>query len=75
MIEVIPPYVQTGLGPSHGADPRAMPLPAFIAEVMTILRESPDATEIVVDRCRPLRFAAEAGRFDTMFATLNEAMW
>ena len=75
VIEVIPPYVQTDLGPGHGADPRAMPLPAFIADVMTILRDSPDATEIVVDRCRPLRFAAETGRFDAMFATLNEAMW
>ena len=75
VIEVIPPYVQTNLGASHGVDPRAMPLPAFIAEVMTILRDDPEATEIVVDRCRPLRFAAETGRLDTMFGTLNEAMW
>ena len=73
--EVTPPYVQTDLGPGHGADPRAMPLPAFIAEVMTILNESPDATEIVVDRCRPLRSAAEGGRFKTVFDTLNEVMW
>ena len=75
VIEIIPPYVQTNLGASHGVDPRAMPLPAFIAEVMTILRDDPEATEIVVDRCRPLRFAAETGRLDTMFGTLNEAMW
>ena len=75
VVEVIPPYVQTDLGSSHGTDPRAMPLPAFIAEVMTILRDDPEATEIVVDRCRPLRFAAETGRFDMMFSTLNEAMW
>ncbi|MGI4800612.1 MAG: SDR family oxidoreductase [Janthinobacterium lividum] len=75
VIEVIPPYVQTDLGASHGIDPRAMPLPAFIAEVMTILHDDPEAKEIVVDRCRPLRFAAETGRFDTVFGTLNEAMW
>lgn len=75
VVEVIPPYVQTDLGASHGTDPRAMPLPAFIAEVMTILHDDPEATEIVVDRCRPLRFAAETGRFDTMFGTLNETMW
>ena len=26
VLEVIPPYVQTELGPNHGKDPRAMPL-------------------------------------------------
>ena len=48
-----------------------MPLPAFIAEIMTILRDDPEATEIVVDRCRPLRFATETGRFDTIMAPLG----
>ena len=75
VIEVIPPYVQTELGAGHGSDPRAMQLPAFIAEVMAILHDDPEATEIVVDRCRPFRFAAETGQFDMMFRTLNEAMW
>ena len=75
VIEVIPPYVQTELGAGHGIDLRAMQLPAFIAEVMAILHDDPEATEIVVDRCRPLRFAAETGQFDMMFGTLNEAMW
>ena len=75
VIELIPPYVQTDLGPGHGVDPRAMPLPAVIAEVITILHESPDATEVVVERCRPLRFAAETGQFDTVSNKLNEAMW
>ena len=75
VIEIVPPYVQTGLGPNHGADPRAMPLPAFIAEAMAIPRDDPGATEIVVERCRRLRFAAETGRFAEVFDTLNNAMW
>lgn len=33
VIELIPPYVQTNLGPNHGIDSRAMPLAEFIAEV------------------------------------------
>jgi uncharacterized oxidoreductase len=74
VMELIPPYVQTNLGPNHGADPRAMPLAEFIAEVVTILRSDPTAVEVVVDRCKPLRFAAESGMFDTTFKRLNEAM-
>jgi len=74
VLELIPPYVQTNLGPNHRADPRAMPLSDFIAEVMTILRNDPKATEIVVERCKPLRFAVESGNFDAAFRGLNEAM-
>lgn len=73
VIELIPPYVQTDLGPAHGTDPRAMPLDDFMAEVLTILGDDPDATEVVVDRCRPLRFAAE-GDFGATFKALNQAM-
>jgi uncharacterized oxidoreductase len=75
VIEVIPPYVQTDLGPNHGTDPRAMPLADFIAESIAILQSEPDATEVVVERCKPLRFAAEAGTFDDTFKTLDGAMW
>jgi uncharacterized oxidoreductase len=51
-----------------------MPLADFIAEVMTILRDDTTATEIVVERCKPLRFAAEHGKFDATFKGLNEAL-
>lgn len=71
VIELIPPYVQTDLGPGHGSDPRAMPLADYIAEVMAILRDAPDTKEVVVERCKPLRFAAEAGKFDATFNWLN----
>ncbi len=75
VIELIPPYVQTNLGPGHGIDPRAMPQAEFIAEVMQILRDNPSVAEVVVERCEPLRSAVEAGRFDAAFRSLNEAMW
>jgi uncharacterized oxidoreductase len=51
-----------------------MPLAEFIAEVMTILQTQPDMTEIVVERCKPLRFAAERGQFDATFQSLNSVM-
>jgi uncharacterized oxidoreductase len=72
VIEIIPPYVQTNLTGEHQAsDPNAMPLAAFIDEVMLQLSTMTDATEIVVDRCKPLRFAAEDGQMDAMFDAVN----
>jgi uncharacterized oxidoreductase len=73
VVELIPPYVQTDL--QGGADdPRAMPLPAFIAEVMQIIKTQPNVTEICVENVKRLRFAAEGGKFDAVFNGLNEAM-
>jgi uncharacterized oxidoreductase len=72
VVELVPPYVQTHLMGEHQAnDPRAMPLEAFIAEVMDILTNEPDAAEVVVKRCEPLRFAAKNGNLATMFQTVN----
>lgn len=72
VIEIAPPYVQTTLqGEKQAKDERAMPLDAFIAEVMDILTNRPDATEVIVERCKPLRFAAENGNFDQVFGMVN----
>jgi uncharacterized oxidoreductase len=72
VIELPPPYVQTELGgPAQATDPRAMPLIEFIAEVMDILTAQPDAEEVVVKRCEPLRYAAETGNFDKAFGMVN----
>ena len=73
ILELIPPYVATHL--LNGAsDPRAMPLEAFIAEVMEILKTQPAAAEICVENVKRLRFAAESGHYDSVFQRLNEAM-
>ena len=72
VFELIPPYVATHL--LNGAsDPRAMPLEAFIAEVMEILKTQPGAAEICVENVKRLRFAAESGHYDSVFQRLNEA--
>jgi uncharacterized oxidoreductase len=46
---------------SGADDPRAMPLGAFIAEVMQILKTQPTPREICVENVKGLRFAAESG--------------
>lgn len=72
VIEIAPPYVQTTLqGEKQAKDERAMPLDAFMAEVMDILTNRPDAKEVIVERCKPLRFAAENGNFDQVFGMVN----
>ena len=72
VIELIPPQVQTNLRPGYADDPRAMPLAEFVTEVMGILEAEPEVTEVVVERCKPIRFASERGTFDQMFAALNQ---
>ena len=73
VLELIPPYVATHLL-NGAADPRAMPLDQFIAEVMEILKTQPEATEICVENVKRLRFAAESGHYDAVFRGLNDAM-
>lgn len=74
VIELIPPYVQTELlAPEQASDPNAMPLKDYIAEVMQILKASPDATEICVERVKPLRFAEAGGRYDDVFQQRNDS--
>ncbi len=73
VLELVPPYVQTDL--MNGAtDPRAMPLADYITEVMQIFKSQPASGEICVDRVKPLRFAAESGKFDATFKGFNDAM-
>jgi uncharacterized oxidoreductase len=70
VVEIIPPYVQTEL--MDGAkDPRAMPLNEYIAETVALLTSQPTPPEIIVERVKPLRFAADNGRYDATFQGLN----
>jgi uncharacterized oxidoreductase len=73
VLELVPPYVQTDLM-GGAADPRAMPLDKFIAEVMEILKSQPASGEICVETVKRLRLAPENGSFDAVFNGLNDAM-
>ncbi|HTC74042.1 MAG TPA: SDR family oxidoreductase [Edaphobacter sp.] len=77
VIELVPPYVQTELmGSAQAADPRAMPLKDYLNEVIEIIRTQPNATEILVERVKPLRFAASNGeeKYNSFFQQFNDAM-
>jgi uncharacterized oxidoreductase len=67
----VPPWVQTELQGDRGMNPKAMPLKEYIAETMAILTDSPEATEILVERAKPMRLA-ERGDYDAFFTRFNE---
>lgn len=75
VLELAPPYVQTGLmGEQQAHDPRAMPLAEFIHEVMEIIGNGAVNGEILVERVKPLRNAEASGDYHGFFKKFNEAM-
>jgi uncharacterized oxidoreductase len=71
VIEIIAPWVQTELQGDRGMNPKAMPLKEYISETMDVLKNFPQATEIVIGRAEPMRFA-ERGNYDAFFTKYNE---
>jgi uncharacterized oxidoreductase len=77
VLELVPPYVQTELmGSAQAADPRAMPLADYIAETINLIKTQPNATEILVERVKPLRFSEQNGveKYNAFFQQFNDAM-
>lgn len=75
VLELAPPYVQTELTGTHQAtDPRAMPLDAFVAEVMHLLEAGDHpGGEVLVENARDARRAEREGRYQALFAAMNPA--
>jgi len=71
VIEIIPPWVQTELQGNRGMNPKAMPLKDYITETMGLLKNSPESTEIISERAKPMRFA-DCGDYDAFFSRYNE---
>jgi uncharacterized oxidoreductase len=74
--ELVPPYVRTSLmGNRQASDPNAMPVEAFVNEVITILRENPRVEEILVKRVHPQRFAGiDLPAYEAFFKKQNETL-
>jgi uncharacterized oxidoreductase len=73
VLELSPPYVQTKLtGAGQLADPRAMPLDAYVAEVMRMLeaKDHPRG-ELLLERDNARRWAERDGTYQAVFAMLN----
>ena len=70
VIEVAPPGVRTTLLGQQDDD-NAMPLDDFLTETLGLLRERPDAKELVVERARFVRDAEANGTYDNVLALLS----
>ncbi len=65
VLELVPPAVATTLmGQDQDDTGRAMPVDDYLDEVMAILRDQPDAREVLVERVKFLRNAEAEGRYD-----------
>jgi uncharacterized oxidoreductase len=73
VIELVPPAVQTELMPGNSENEHFLPLDAFADEVMVLLETQPDATEILVEAVKFLRFSEAEGRSDATLAAINSA--
>ncbi|WP_342320575.1 SDR family NAD(P)-dependent oxidoreductase [Kosakonia sp. BYX6] len=73
VLELSPPYVQTALtGEEQISDPRAMPLPAYVDEVLTLLEsQQHPGGEILLARDKPRRWAEKDGTFEALFRAVN----
>ncbi len=75
VIELVPPYVQTGLmGERQAEDPNAMPLADYVSETLHLLETQPDAAEILVERVKMQRFAEREGEYDSFYPQFNVTM-
>ena len=70
VIEIAPPGVRTTLLGQQDDD-NAMPLDDFLDETLGLLREHPDARELVVERARFVRDATATGTYDEVLAVLS----
>ena len=70
VIELVPPAVRTTLMNQTNSDV-AMPLAAFLDEVMSLLGSDPDAEQILVERVRWQRDAEAEGRYADVLGVLN----
>jgi uncharacterized oxidoreductase len=73
VLELSPPYVQTELtGIRQAADPRAVPLGAYIGQVMKMLeRGDHPRGELLLARDHARRWAERDGTYDALFAAMN----
>ena len=73
VVELVPPAVATDLLPGQRDSAFAIPLDDFVDEVISLLRDRPDATEVLVERVQMLRHAEARGTYDDTVRMLNDA--
>lgn len=73
VVELEPPSVATDILPGQRESAFAMPLDAFITEVLELIETQPSAREIQVENVKFLRYGEVRGDYDHVVAVLNES--
>jgi short-subunit dehydrogenase involved in D-alanine esterification of teichoic acids len=71
VIELVPPAVRTELMPGQSQVDAFLPLDDYIDETVSLLASQPDATEILVERVKPLRFSEVNGAYEQAIEMVN----
>jgi len=69
--EIAPPLVATELTPGQSQRAGALPLQAFVDEVMRILSQDVIPDEVLVERVHFQRYAEREGRYEAAFGAIN----
>jgi short-subunit dehydrogenase involved in D-alanine esterification of teichoic acids len=69
--ELVPPGVRTSLLPGYEDSAASMPLDEYIAEVVALLENQPDDTEIQVQSVKFLRYGEARGEYEQVVSALN----
>ncbi|MEU3051940.1 SDR family oxidoreductase [Streptomyces griseus] len=73
VLEIVPPGVRTDLTPGQADFEHFLPLDTFVDEVVTLL-QGQNASEILVEAVKPMRFAEANGEYHEMVAAINPAL-
>lgn len=71
VVELVPPAVRTALMPGQEESPIALPLADFVEEVMSLIETHPEASEILVERVKFLRYGEARGDYPQVLAAIN----
>lgn len=71
VIELCPPGLRTDLMPGQSQVEAFLPLEDYVSETMSLLAKNPDATEILVERVKPLRYSEVNGAYEQTIALVN----
>jgi short-subunit dehydrogenase involved in D-alanine esterification of teichoic acids len=69
--ELVPPGVRTALLPGFEDSAASMPLDEYIAEVVALIENQPDAPEIQVEAVKFLRYGEARGDYEQVVSALN----
>lgn len=71
VVELVPPGVRTELMPGQSQIDQFLSVDDFVDQVLALLEQAPDATEILVDAVKFLRFSEAENRYAQTVAAVN----